>query len=75
MILPDNFHFNHDLQLFAFLNLKRGFSKRQKFERSRQGGRTWQPFVGDQNGHENFRQVRIFATNASFLRVIENLQI
>ena len=25
-----------------------------------QGGRTWQPFVGGKNGHENFRQVRIY---------------
>ena len=25
-----------------------------------QGGRTWQPFVGDKNGHENFRQARIY---------------
>ena len=26
---------------------------------SAQGGRTWQPFVGGKNGHENFRQARI----------------
>ena len=33
----------------------------QKFiNRGRQGGRTWQPFVGGKNGHENFRQVRIY---------------
>ena len=25
-----------------------------------QGGRTWQPFIGDKNGHENFRQARIY---------------
>ena len=25
-----------------------------------QGGRTWQPFVGGKNGHENFRQTRIY---------------
>ena len=25
-----------------------------------QGGRTWQPFVWGKNGHENFRQARIF---------------
>ena len=25
-----------------------------------QGGRTWQPFVWGKNGHENFRQVRIY---------------
>ena len=25
-----------------------------------QGGRTWQPFVGGKNGHENFRQARIY---------------
>ena len=24
------------------------------------GGRTWQPFVGGKNGHENFRQARIY---------------
>ena len=29
-------------------------------ERSSQGGRPWQPFVGGKNGHENFRQVRIY---------------
>ena len=27
---------------------------------TKQGGRTWQPFVGGKNGHENFRQVRIY---------------
>ena len=26
-----------------------------------QGGRTWQPFVGDKNGHENFCQARIYS--------------
>ena len=26
----------------------------------RQGGRTWQPFVRGKNGHENFRQTRIY---------------
>ena len=26
----------------------------------RQGGRTWQPFVGAKNGNENFRQMRIY---------------
>ena len=25
-----------------------------------QGGRTWLPFVGGKNGHENFRQARIY---------------
>ena len=25
-----------------------------------QGGRTWQPFVGGKNGHENFRQAHIY---------------
>ena len=25
-----------------------------------QGGRTWEPFVGGKNGHENFRQARIY---------------
>ena len=30
-----------------------------------QGGRTWQPFVGDKNGHENFRQARI--VNGEFI--------
>ena len=25
-----------------------------------QGGRTWQPFVGGKNVHENFRQARIY---------------
>ena len=27
---------------------------------SEQGGRTWQTFVGGKNGHENFRQARIY---------------
>ena len=27
---------------------------------SKQGGRTWQPFVGGKNGDENFRQARIY---------------
>ena len=27
---------------------------------SEQGGRTWQPFVGGKNGHENFRQAHIY---------------
>ena len=42
-----------------------------------QGGRTWQPFVGGKNGHENFRRrvFTIFVTNALFLRVTTNLQI
>ena len=26
----------------------------------RQGGRTWQPFAGGKNGHENFRQACIY---------------
>ena len=26
----------------------------------KQGGRTWQPFVGGKNGRENFRQARIY---------------
>ena len=26
----------------------------------RHGGRTWQRFVGGKNGHENFRQARIY---------------
>ena len=25
-----------------------------------QGGRSWQPFVEGKNGHENFRQARIY---------------
>ena len=27
---------------------------------SNQGGKTWQPFVRDKNGHENIRQARIY---------------
>ena len=27
---------------------------------STQGGRTWQPFVGGKNGHENIRQTHIY---------------
>ena len=45
-----------------------------------QGGRTWQPFVGGKNSHENFRQVRIynfcdkcvfFARNRKFANLIQ----
>ena len=45
-----------------------------------QGGRTWQPFVGGKNGHENFRQTRIynfcdkcvvFARNRKFANLTE----
>ena len=31
-----------------------------KLQSLRQGGRTWQPFVGSKNGHENFRQELIY---------------
>ena len=31
-----------------------------KFTYQSQGGRTWQPFVGDKNALENFRQARIY---------------
>ena len=31
-----------------------------KHIRAKQGGRTWQPFVGRKNGNENFRQARIY---------------
>ena len=31
-----------------------------KLQSLRQGGRTWQPFVGRKNGHENSRQTRIY---------------
>ena len=36
--------------------LKLGYGHLQKSQT--QGGRTWQPFVGGKNGHENFRQAR-----------------
>ena len=41
-----------------------------------QGGRTWQPFVGDKNAMKIFVKhvFTILATNASFLRIIANLQ-
>ena len=44
----------------------------------KQGGRTWQPFVGGKNGHENFRQARmynfcnkcvVFARNRKFAKL------
>ena len=47
---------------------------------SHQGGRTWQPFVGGKNGHENFRQTRIhnvrdkcvvFARNCKFANLTQ----
>ena len=47
---------------------------------SAQGGRTWQPFVGGKNGHENFRQARtynfcdkcvVFARNLKFANLIQ----
>ena len=42
-----------------------------------QGGRTWQPFVGGKKGQEISAKCvfTIFAANASFLRLIVNLQI
>ena len=42
-----------------------------------QGGRTWQAFGRGKNGHETFRQARIYnlSTNASFLRIISNFRI
>ena len=42
---------------------------------AKQGGRSWQPF-GRNNGHKVFvrRVFAIFATNASLLQVIVNLQ-
>ena len=45
-----------------------------------QGGRTWHPFVGGKNGHESFRQARIynfrdkcvvFARNLKFANLIQ----
>ena len=48
--------------------------------RSRQGGRTWQPFVGGKNVHENFRQTRsynfrakcvVFARNRKFAKLTQ----
>ena len=43
----------------------------------KQGGRTWQPFVGAKMAMQIFvkRVFTNFATNASFLRVIADLQI
>ena len=45
--------------------------------RNMQCGRSWQPFGKSKNGHKTFvrRVFAIFATNASFLRVIAKLQI
>ena len=34
--------------------------RRERCSNCQQGGRTWQPFVGGRNGHENFRQARIY---------------
>ena len=45
-----------------------------------QGGRTWQPFVGGKNSHENFRQTRnynvrekcvVFAHNRKFANLTQ----
>ena len=47
----------------------------------RQGGRTWQPFVGGKSGHENFRQAGIhnfrdkcivFARNRKFANLTQS---
>ena len=45
--------------------------------RLHQGGRTWQPFVGGKNGHENFRQMRIafFRDKCDVFERIAKLQI
>ena len=43
-----------------------------------QVGRTWQPFVVGKNGHENFRQARIYNFRDKcivFAPIIANLQI
>ena len=39
-----------------------------------QGGRTWQPFVGGKNGHENFRQVRIYNFRDKWVVFARNLK-
>ena len=36
-----------------------GYNFKWLFDSS-QGGRTWQPFVGGKNRHENIRQTRIY---------------
>ena len=51
-----------------------------KLQSLRQGGITWQHFVGSKNGHENFRQARsynfrdkcvVFARNRKFANLTQ----
>ena len=43
-----------------WINIVNRGTKGSKTIIEKQGGRTWQPFVGGKNGHENFRQARIY---------------
>ena len=73
-------HLWKTLELFSFFLLVTSFIKLYQ----RQGGRTWQPFFGGKNGHENFRQARIynfcskcvvFARNRKFAKLTQwNMQ-
>ena len=46
----------HWLKHSSFSNSEKSNWEKQS---GSQGGRTWQPFVGGKNGHENFRKARI----------------
>ena len=37
-----------------------------------QGGRTWQPFIGVKNGHENIRQARTYNFRVKFVVFARN---
>ena len=41
---------------------------------SAQGGRTWQAFGGGKNGHESFRQARIYNFRDKFVVFARNLK-
>ena len=72
MILPNNFHFNHVLQLFAFLNLAKDKNLREAGRVAEHGSLS----SGAKLAMKIFvkRVFKMFASNASFLRVIANLQ-
>ena len=61
-------------------NLRRLTFNSAKINGTNQGDRTWQPFVGGKNGHENFRQARfykfrdkcvVFARNRKFANLYQ----
>ena len=55
-----------DTRIFFFI--------RKLLEASHQGGRTWQAFGGGKNGHETFRQARIYNCHDKCVVLARNLK-